>query len=127
VLLVQEFNDLRIEPIVALLNRLQETPQCVCGHSKHTGECRVSKDGFGMSSRTCDCKHYQTHTEQAYQQSVKALGIKADQASTIAAKAEQKLACREQTIRRLESDVAKLTRSRDSLLRRSRKSGAKRR
>ena len=40
-LLVQEFEDLRIDPIVALLNRLQEPPLCVCGHPEHHGRCRV--------------------------------------------------------------------------------------
>ncbi len=122
-LLVQEFEALPIEPIVALLNKLQETPPCACGHSKHEGPCRVVvSQGMSMydTEKRCDCQRYRTMAEADLEREATRQETKADNAMTIAAKTEQKLAHREQTICGLERQVASLTRSRDSLRRRKR-------
>ncbi|KKN24071.1 hypothetical protein LCGC14_0898470 [marine sediment metagenome] len=122
VLLVQEFNDLRIEPIVALLNRLQETPLCTCNHSdtKHeggTGACSARlQDVPAYSVRCCGCKKFMTWAQ-----------TDAQTVLTAAAKFQAQLERSESEVTGLKAQVATLTRSRDGLRRRSKKSGAKRR
>ncbi len=127
VLLVQEFEDLRIKPIVALLNRLQETPLCTCGHptTKHEGglgKCsNVRNDGpTYMSDRRCDCQRYESRGKAEFRE------YREESEATLAeSKARTAAAVERQS--ELLDELARLTRSRDSLRRRSKKSGAKRR
>ncbi len=125
VLLIQEFDDLRIEPIIALLNRLRETPPCTCGHlttghEDGIGKCLVVRDSGPayVSGRECGCQRYESRGRAEFRE----YREKADKEKAIS---EGRLSEVIQQRERLHSDVARLTRSRDSL--RSKKSGAKRR
>ena len=121
-LLVQEFTDLPLEPIIALLNRLQEAPLCRCGHQRHEGRCQaiVSSGAMYSSADRCDCQRYETRGKAEFRE----FREKAEKENaTLQGRLSEVIQQRE----RLHSDVARLTRSRDSLLRRSKKSGAKRR
>ncbi len=127
VLLVQEFEDLGIQPIVALLNQLREIPLCTCGHlnAGHEGgigKCSdVRNDGpTYMSDRRCDCQRYENRGKAEFR---KFREEAEKENATLQGRLSEVIQQRE----RLHSDIARLTRSRDSLLRRSKKSGAKRR
>ncbi len=115
-LLVQEFEDLHIEPIVALLNRLQETPLCTCGdlatmHAGGLGKCSaVRKDGpTYMSDRSCDCQRYESRGKAEFR---KFREEAEKENATLQGRLSEVIQQRE----RLHSDIARLTRSRDSLL-----------
>ena len=126
VLLVQEFDDLRIEPIVALLNQLHETPLCTCGHVDTVHEGKIGRcsaapvDATTYTSRKCDCRGYRTRV-QARVESAERMAVE------MATKSEATLAESKARLGTAEKEIDRLTRSRDSLLRRSKKSGAKRR
>ena len=124
-LLVQEFEDLHIEPIVALLNQLQETPVCHCGHLNTEHEGNIGRCSATLKSipRDCGCTHYHTLAEDEMNRAQKAFNEARDRLAQREGELRQVIAQRE----RLHSDIARLTRSRDSLRRRSKKSGAKRR
>ncbi len=119
VLLVQEFEDLRIEPIIALLNQLQETPVCHCGHLNTEHEGNIGRCSATLKSipRNCGCTHYHTLAEDEMNRAQKAFNEARDRLAQRESELRQVIAQRE----RLHSDVAKLTRSRDSLLRRRKK------
>jgi hypothetical protein len=119
-LLVQEFSELNITPIVALLNGLQTEPMCSCGHPKHSGRCNVVKNegsmGMTYSRDQCDCKDYRT-PEQA----------KADKMGEALLQSECTLAGTETKLEVAQDEIERLTRRHDNLVRRRKKSGAKRR
>lgn len=123
-LLVQEFDNLSIAPIVALLNQLKETPLCACGHPKHEGPCRVivsPNNTLYGNDKACDCEHYRT-TEQALLEGMakKAAELDAKMQVTLAkSNADLKRAVERQS--ELLDEVNRITRSRDRLLSKGRK------
>ncbi|MEE8241522.1 MAG: hypothetical protein V3R16_09665 [Nitrospirales bacterium] len=107
-LLLQDFDGLNVERVIALVNGLRVWEPCTaCGHAYHVGNCTA-----GSGYNECRCHSYETATQKELAEE----RDKLQHAAKEYGKLEARVQVQTRDAEKQDRQIATLTRSRDRLL-----------